>query len=107
MDLPALVCLTYCKANMRKLPLLLVILAGALLLGPGNSTAQNPAPVASQFSGQSVAELKALSSLIGEVQAQQRIIAENQTLIDERLATLTETLRTARIFVSRGGGKAK
>ena len=44
-----------------------------------------------------------LSALIKEVQAQQVTIAQNQAKIDEKLATLGETIREARIFSSRGG----
>lgn len=40
-----------------------------------------------------------------EVQAQQLAIAENQAKMDAKLATITEYLRVARIFSSRGGGK--
>ena len=38
-----------------------------------------------------------------EVQAQQAAMAENQAKIDEKLATLAETVRVARIYASRGG----
>lgn len=48
-------------------------------------------------------ELDELNALIKEVQAQQTAIAENQAKIDEKLATLGETIREARIFSSRGG----
>jgi hypothetical protein len=44
-----------------------------------------------------------LSELIKEVQTQQATIAQNQAKIDEKLATLGETIREARIFSSRGG----
>ena len=37
------------------------------------------------------------------VRAQQAEIASNQGKIDEKLAALAETVRTARIFASRGG----
>lgn len=45
----------------------------------------------------------ALLSLIKDVTAQQKTIVENQAKIDEKLSAATETLRQARIFVSRGG----
>jgi hypothetical protein len=45
-------------------------------------------------------ELKALTS---EVQAQQKEIADNQAKIDEKLVTLGDTMREARIFSSRAG----
>ena len=44
-----------------------------------------------------------LSALIKEVQTQQTTITQNQAKIDEKLATLGETIREARIFSSRGG----
>ncbi|HXM33243.1 MAG TPA: hypothetical protein VN921_06275 [Chthoniobacterales bacterium] len=42
-------------------------------------------------------------ALVKEVQGQQKTIAENQGKIDEKLATIAEALRQARIFSSRGG----
>ena len=44
-----------------------------------------------------------LNALLSEVQAQQREIADNQAKIDEKLVTLGDTLREARIFSSRAG----
>jgi hypothetical protein len=44
-----------------------------------------------------------LAALIKDVRAQQAAMAANQAKIDEKLATLTETIRVARIFSSRGG----
>jgi hypothetical protein len=40
-----------------------------------------------------------------EVQAQQAAIAENQAKMDAKLATIAESLRVARIYATRGGGK--
>jgi hypothetical protein len=40
-----------------------------------------------------------------EVQGQQAAIAENLAKMDAKLATITESLRTARIYSSRGGKK--
>ncbi len=45
----------------------------------------------------------ALGALVQELQAQQKTLADNQAKIDAKLAVITETLRQARIFVSRGG----
>jgi organic hydroperoxide reductase OsmC/OhrA len=42
-------------------------------------------------------------ALVKEVQGQQKTIAENQGKIDEKLATIAEALRVARIYSSRGG----
>ena len=40
-----------------------------------------------------------------EVRGQQIAIAENQAKMDEKLATIAESLRVARIYSSRSGGK--
>jgi septal ring factor EnvC (AmiA/AmiB activator) len=48
-------------------------------------------------------ETDQINALIKEVQAQQTEIAENQAKIEEKLAILSETIREARIFSSRGG----
>jgi len=44
-----------------------------------------------------------LEALGKEVRGQQVEIAANQVKIDEKIAALAETVRTARIFASRGG----
>ena len=44
-----------------------------------------------------------MEALDKTVRAQQAEIASNQGKIDEKLAALAETVRTARIFASRGG----
>lgn len=49
----------------------------------------------------------ALTALLTEVAVQQAAIIDNQAKIDAKLATIGESVRVARIFVSRGGGKAK
>jgi len=95
---------------MRKISLLLPFAAAALFLaGSSFISAQNPAPAVStqystQYSTQSVSDLKTIDGLLAEVQAQQKTLADNQALIDQKIATLTETIRTARIFSKRGGG---
>jgi hypothetical protein len=42
-------------------------------------------------------------TLLKEVQGQQALIADNQAKIDDKLATIAEAIRTARIYSSRGG----
>ena len=42
-----------------------------------------------------------LLALIKEVQTQQAQLAENQGKIEEKLAQVTETIRTARIYTKR------
>ena len=44
-----------------------------------------------------------LAALIKEVRAQQAAMAANQAKIEEKLATLAESIRVARIYSSRGG----
>lgn len=44
----------------------------------------------------------AFAALLKEVAAQQVTMAENQTKIDEKLATIAENVRLARAFASRG-----
>lgn len=44
-----------------------------------------------------------LAALIKQVRAQQAAMAANQVKIDEKLATLAESIRVARILSSRGG----
>jgi hypothetical protein len=44
-----------------------------------------------------------LAALITEVRAQQAAIAANQVKLNEKLATLAESIRVARIYSSRGG----
>jgi hypothetical protein len=44
-----------------------------------------------------------LAALIKQVRAQQAAMASNQIKIDEKLATLAESIRVARIYSSRGG----
>lgn len=68
------------------------VLAGALL-------------TPTKSSGQAGADDSALTALLNDVTAQQATLADNQTKIDAKLATIGENLRLARIFVSRGGGK--
>ena len=52
---------------------------------------------------QSDLESPAVAALLRDVQAQQTTLAENQKQIDTKLADIGESLRLARIFVSRSG----
>jgi ABC-type arginine transport system ATPase subunit len=78
----------------------LLALSGGLALAFGVAW-----PSASQ--GQAEASDRATDALLVEIAAQQALIAQNQTAIDQKIATVAENVRVARIFVSRGGGKAK
>ena len=70
-------------------PFLLLPIA---LLGISASVAQTPDPNQ---------EAKLLA-LIKEVQTQQAQLAENQAKIEEKLAVVSESVRTARIYAKRG-----
>jgi hypothetical protein len=45
-----------------------------------------------------------LTALVDDLAAQQLKLDENQTKIDEKIATIAEDVRQARLFVARGGG---
>jgi hypothetical protein len=75
----------------RRLSVIAFLTIGLLLMKP--AIAQTPSPQ----------EANELNALINEVQEQQTAIAENQIKIDEKLVTLGDTIREARIFSSRGG----
>jgi hypothetical protein len=55
--------------------------------------AQSPGP----------ADQKQLETMLKQVQDQQALMAQNQAKIDERLVTLAEAIRVAKIYSSRGG----
>jgi hypothetical protein len=84
---------------MNQKPFLLAATA-AMVLGAGLAW-----PSAS--SGQATASPAAIDALIAEVAAQQTVIVENQVKIETKLAAAAEDIRVARIFIARGGGKAK
>jgi hypothetical protein len=69
------------------------ILLATLALVTGSIGAQSPAAHDDQQ----------IEALLKEVQAQQIQIADNQAKIDEKLATLAEAIRLAKIYASRGG----
>ena len=81
---------------MKTKPIFLAIVgAGVLgLLGPVISEAQTV---------QTDSERKALAALLLEVQVQQKTIADNQVQIEAKLAEIADSIRQARIYVSRGG----
>jgi hypothetical protein len=71
--------------------ILLALLAPSTLLVMSFSAAQTP----------DTNQEQKLLALIKEVQAQQTQLAENQAKIEERLAEVAETVRTARIYTKR------
>lgn len=76
---------------MKQISFIMILAVVALLLAP--AIAQTPTQK----------DADDLNALIKDVQAQQAEMAENQAKIEEKLAALTETIREARIFSSRGG----
>lgn len=68
-----------------------VCAAGFAIFPPTHSAAQSDTDSA------------AANLLLQEVQTQQTTLAENQKQIDAKLADIAESLRVARIYVSRGG----
>ncbi len=65
-----------------------------------------PSPSSGQAAGVAAAvEDPAIAQLIAEVAEQHNKIVANQQAIDMKVSGITETLRIARIYVSRGGGK--
>jgi hypothetical protein len=79
---------------MKRLPALIAFFSLTLLLVAPAAEA----PDASQQQEQVLA-------VVQEVRGQQVAIAENQAKIDAKLVTIAESLRVARIYSSRGGGK--
>jgi endonuclease III len=72
--------------------ILLALLAPGTLLVMSFSAAQTP----------DANQEQKLLALIKEVQTQQAQLAENQGKIEEKLAVVEETIRTARIYSKRG-----
>jgi len=60
-----------------------------------------------QSNGQVDSEIQSISALLAEINAQQIVIAENHTKIDDKLAAVGEEVRLARIYSGRGGGGSK
>jgi hypothetical protein len=83
--------------RMNAKSLLVVALAGAAVA----STLLAP----TRSHGQAAVDDPALTVLLNDVTSQQATLAENQAKIDVKLAAIGESLRLARIYVGRGGGK--
>jgi ABC-type transporter Mla subunit MlaD len=80
---------------MKRLPALTAVFSLALLVAA-------PAAEAPDATQQQVQQVLAVAK---EVRGQQAAIAENLEKIDAKLATIAESLRQARIYSSRSGGK--
>jgi hypothetical protein len=58
-----------------------------------------------ESSGQAAAnEQQQFAALVAEVAQQQAKLVDNQKQVEEKLNTIAESLRIAKIYVSRGGG---
>ncbi len=75
------------------LPMKKLTLLGAFALFATSIGAQSPA----------LPDQKQLETLLKTLQAQQIQIAENQAKIDAKLVALSEAIRVAKIYSSRGG----
>src|SRR4051794_3028548 len=71
------------------------------LLAPARPAPAQARPAATVAAAPINAEDPFVTTLVGDVVEQQVKIAENQKLIDEKLAVIAENLRIARIYVSR------
>jgi len=60
---------------------------------------------ASLFCSSSAQEPSNLVATVDSLKKQQSQIADNQTKLDEKISDLTESIRVARLYMSRGGGK--
>ena len=63
-----------------------------------------PSPSSGQAAAVAAAEDPAIAQLVNEIAEQHNKIVANQQAIEVKVNGITETLRRARIFVSRGGG---
>ena len=75
-----------------------------LLAGLGAAAFAGMALSPQPSSAQAPGEQQQIAQLIAEIAQQQTQIVANQKLIDEKVATIAEHLRLAKIFVSRSGG---
>ena len=82
---------------MKRFPALTAFCSLTLL-----ALAAAPAAEAPSASQQQIEQVLALAK---EVQVQQIAIAENQAKIDAKLVTIAESIRVARIYATRTGGK--
>jgi hypothetical protein len=83
---------------MKRLPALTAV-CSLSLLGAVCATAAAEAPGANE------PQVQQVLAVAKEVQAQQAAIADNQAKIEAKLATIAESVRVARIWATRGGGR--
>ena len=78
---------------MNKTFLIVLVLSAIFAATLGTGVAQDPP--------------SPIFQVVNALKQQQTQLAENQNSIDEKLAGLEDTIRVARIFMSRAGGKHK
>ena len=76
-----------------------------VLLGAAAVAAIGALSFPSPSRGQAPGDEQAIVQIVTEIAGQHAKIAANQQAIDLKVAAIEETLRVARIYVSRGGGK--
>ena len=59
------------------------------------------------FASAALSPQQQIAQIVAEISKQQAQIVANQKQIEEKMAAVTENLRLAKIFVSRGGGASK
>ncbi len=75
------------------------------MISPVQTTPEPASPSSGQAAAVAAAEDPAIAQLVNEIAEQHNKIVANQQAIEVKVNGVTETLRIARIFVSRGGGK--
>ena len=78
-----------------------------LLIGLGMAAFASVALSPQQGIAQDANEQQQIAQIVAEIAKQQTQIVANQKQIEEKMAAVTENLRLAKIFVSRGGGASK
>jgi peptidoglycan hydrolase CwlO-like protein len=63
--------------------------------------------VAILCSGNAQSSSSPLFDVVNALKQQQAQIADNQNNVDDKINSLTEEIRVARLYMSRGGGKHK
>ena len=78
-----------------------------LLASLGVAAFASAALIPHQGIAQDANEQQQIVQIVAEISKQQAQIVANQKQIEEKMAAVTENLRLAKIFVSRGGGASK
>jgi hypothetical protein len=78
-----------------------------LLAGLGVAAFASAALNPQKSFAQDANEQQQIAQIVAEISKQQAQIVANQKQIEDKMAAVTENLRVAKIFVSRGGGASK